>query len=100
MPKVERPCGAFDKRTGRFRPRILVESFASAKRIVQGGARCRRGFRFRSGPSLLWASSSSLPIELPFVALDYGFIVKRGLPLSPAANAFMDLVGAVELEIP
>jgi hypothetical protein len=41
-----------------------------------------------------------LPIELPFIALNYGFVVKRGRMLSAAANAFMDPVRAAELEIP
>jgi len=36
-----------------------------------------------------------LPIELPVISLNYGFIARRGRALSPAAGAFMDLVRAV-----
>lgn len=100
MPKGERPCGTFDKATGRFRPRILVESFASAKRIALAGSALSAGFPFQIGAELAAGDLLLLPIERPFVALEYGFIAKRGRALSPAANAFMDVAREVESGMP
>jgi DNA-binding transcriptional LysR family regulator len=37
-----------------------------------------------------------LPIELPWLKLNYGFIFKRGRTLSPAARVFLDLVRQIE----
>jgi len=41
-----------------------------------------------------------LPIEPPWTRLNYGFVWKRGRTHSPAANAFMQLVRALEKETP
>ena len=41
-----------------------------------------------------------LPIATPWLSLNYGFITKRGRTPSPAAKAFMDIVRAIEFEIP
>ena len=41
-----------------------------------------------------------LPIATPWLSLNYGFITKRGRMQSPAAKAFMDIVRAIEFEIP
>ena len=43
MSNGDRPCGSIDKTSGRFHPRVLAESFASAKRIVPRGRRPLRG---------------------------------------------------------
>ena len=41
-----------------------------------------------------------LPIELPWLSLNCGFISKRGRTHSPAAKAFMDSVTRIEKELP
>ena len=98
-PKADLPCGSVDVATGLFRPRILVESFASAKRIVQGGAALSAGFPFQVARECAAGEFVVLPVETPFMNLDYGFITKRGRALSPAAKAFMQAVKDVESEI-
>ena len=39
-----------------------------------------------------------LPAAAPWLTLNYGFIVKRGRTLSPAASSFMGAVRAIEGE--
>ena len=45
-------------------------------------------------------ASVLLPLELPWMSLNYGFISKRGRTHSPAARAFMDNVRRIEKELP
>jgi DNA-binding transcriptional LysR family regulator len=40
-----------------------------------------------------------LPIDLPWLSLNCGFISKRGRTHSPAAKAFMDNVRQIEKEL-
>lgn len=96
MPKTEQACGAFDKASGLFHPRILVESFASAKRIVQLSEALSAGFPFQIARELAAGELALLTIDPPFVQLDYGFVTRRGRALSPAARAFMKAVREVE----
>ena len=96
MPRVERPCGAFNPATGRFHPRIRVESFASAKTIVLEGGALSAGFPFQIEAELAAGDLVLLPTETPFLTLDYGFVVKRARALSPAAKAFMTLAREIE----
>jgi DNA-binding transcriptional LysR family regulator len=42
LPVLDKPFGRFDELEDRFHPRILVETFSAAKRIVLGGTRHRR----------------------------------------------------------
>ncbi len=41
-----------------------------------------------------------LPIDTPWLSLNYGFITKRGRTLSPAAEAYMEIVREIERGIP
>jgi DNA-binding transcriptional LysR family regulator len=41
-----------------------------------------------------------LPLELPWLSLNYGFISKRGRTHSPAAKAFMEKVRQIERDLP
>jgi DNA-binding transcriptional LysR family regulator len=38
----------------------------------------------------------TLPVEAPWLTLNYGFITKRGRTLSPAAEAFMEIVREID----
>ena len=40
-----------------------------------------------------------LPVEVPWLKLSYGFILKRGRTPSPAAVAFMEAVRTIERDI-
>ncbi len=96
MAKADRPCGAFDAGSGRFRPRILVESFASAKHIVLCGNALSAALPFQIHAEREAGELVILPIVLPFFGLRYGFIAKRGRAETPATKAFKDLVRSVE----
>jgi hypothetical protein len=44
-------------------------------------------------------SLALLPIELPRLRLNYGFVARRGSTPSPAAKTFKELVQMIEKEI-
>ena len=96
MAMADRPCGVFDSAKKRFRPRILVESFASAKHIVLSGNALSAAAPFQIDAECRAGELVLLPVELPFFTLGYGFITKRGRAVSPSARAFKDLVRSVE----
>ena len=41
-----------------------------------------------------------MPVEAPWLRLNYGFILKRGRTPSPAGKAFMDVVREIEAATP
>ena len=96
LPRDERPCGAFNVATGRFHPRIRVESFSTAKQIVLAGGALSAGFPLQIAPELAAGELVLLHTEQAFLTLDYGFVTKRGRALSPAVRAYMKLVREVE----
>lgn len=96
IANADLPCGVVDAGSGRFRPRIQVESFASAKNIVLSGNALSAGLPFQIDAERDAGALVVLPVELPFFALGYGFITKRGRTESPAALAFKALVRSVE----
>jgi len=42
----------------------------------------------------------TLPVDTPWLSLNYGFITKRGRTLSPPAKAFIEIVREIESGIP
>jgi DNA-binding transcriptional LysR family regulator len=96
MSNADRPCGAFDSASGRFRPRILVESFASAKHIVLNGNAISAALPFQIEAERAAGHLVILPAALPFLTLSYGFIAKRGRAETPATRAFKDIVRSIE----
>ena len=96
LPRHPRPCGTFKPSTGLFHPRIGVESFASAKQIVLEGGALSAGFPFQIEAELAVGELVLLRSKASFLDLDYGFVMKRGRALSPAARAFMTLAREVE----
>ena len=100
MPQQERPCCVFDRTSGRWRPRILVESFAAAKRIVSGGEALSAGLPFQIEAETASGEIVILPPVTPFIAINYGFILKRGRMIAPATRAFMKTLRKIESAIP
>lgn len=96
LPRETRPFGSFDKATGRFRPRILVETFPIAKSIVMASDALSAAVPLQLTSDVAAGTIVLLPVEVPFIDLQYGFITKRGRMLSPAATAFMEAVMMVE----
>ena len=91
-----KPFGTVDRSTGRFRPRILVETFPIAKQIVLSGNALSAAVPFQIAPEVAAGTLALLAVDVPLISLQYGFISKRGRMLSPAARAFTDAVMAVE----
>jgi len=96
LPMDDRPCWVRDKATGRVRPRILVESFGAAKRVVLMGEALSAGMPFQIEREISAGEFVVLPIDTPFIALNYGFVLKRDRMTSPAAKAFMKMVRKIE----
>ena len=96
LPSLDKPFGIFDAATDRFHPRVLVETFSAAKEIVLAGQGLGAAVKRQIEPELKRKRLVILPAAAPWLALNYGFIVKRGRTLSPAAAAFMDAVRTIE----
>jgi DNA-binding transcriptional LysR family regulator len=100
LPKADGPFGTFDTERDRFNPRILVETFSMARDVVLN---CNAISAFTPGQlkdELARGQCAALPVESAALKLNYGFIVKRGRTLSPAAKAFMEIVRKIERTIP
>jgi DNA-binding transcriptional LysR family regulator len=100
LPQGDLPCGVFDEVKKRFLPRILIGTFAAAKHIVLAGQGLGAALPFQLKREIDDGECALLPIELPWLSLNYGFISKRGRTLSPAAKAFMDNVRQIEKALP
>jgi DNA-binding transcriptional LysR family regulator len=100
LPRRDLPCGVFDAEKDRFLPRILIGTFTAAKRIVLAGQGIGAALPFQLAREIDDGDCVLLPLELPWLSLNYGFISKRGRTHSPAAKAFMDNVRQIEKELP
>jgi DNA-binding transcriptional LysR family regulator len=96
LPKVLGNFGVLDEAENRFHPRILVETLPTAKRIVLQSAAIGAALPSQIESELKEGSCVVLPVEAPWLRLNYGFILKRGRTPSPAASAFMEIVREVE----
>ena len=100
LPEGDLPCGVFDEVKKRFLPRILIGNFTAAKHIVLAGQGIGAALPFQLKREIDDGDCVLLPIELPWLSLNYGFISKRGRTHSPAAKAFMDNVRQIERDLP
>ena len=91
LPKVEKPFGVMDPVESRFHPRIVVETFSTEKRIVLAGAAIGSAVPSQIERELKEGLCVFLPIDMAWLRLRYGFILKRRRTASPAARAFMDI---------
>ena len=99
LPFADKPFGVFDEIQDRFHPRILVETFPTAKRIVLAGKGIGAAIPRQIERELKDGSCVTLAVEAPWLRLHYGFISRRGRSVSPAAKAFMAIVRGIEKEI-
>lgn len=95
-----RAFGTSDPQTGRPRPRVLVETFSAAKAIVLNSNCLSAALPSQLAPELRLGLCVLVPMELPWLTTNYGFILKRGRTPSPSARALMELVRAVEAAKP
>lgn len=96
LPKVSKPFGMLDETTKRVIPRIWVETFSAAKSVVLSGNALSAGPRQLIASELAERSVVALPLAVPWLTLNYGFIWRRGRSLSPACLAFMQIVREIE----
>jgi DNA-binding transcriptional LysR family regulator len=93
------PTGSIDPDTGDYLPPIKVDSIALAKAVVLSS--CAVGL---SPLGLIAAEVRSghlvaLPFRQPWLHTNYGFVYLRDRALSPATQAFMAEIKAVELAL-
>ncbi|WP_457798771.1 LysR family transcriptional regulator [Methylocystis sp. S23] len=100
MPRAEKPFGLFSEVNNRFRPRIVVGSIPAVKDIVLASDGLSVTLPALIERELRDGLCALLPIDLPWMRLNYGFVWKRGRTHSPAADAFVQLVRAVEKDTP
>ncbi|HWY83941.1 MAG TPA: LysR family transcriptional regulator [Roseiarcus sp.] len=100
LPQGDLPCGVFDAVKNRFSPRIMVGTFGATKHIVLAGQGLSVAPPFQLAREIDDGECVLLPLELPWMSLNYGFISKRGRTHSPAAKAFMDNVRQIEKGLP
>jgi DNA-binding transcriptional LysR family regulator len=100
LPKRDLPCGVFNAAKDRFLPRILIGTFGAAKHIVLAGQGIGAALPLQLRREIDDGDCVLLPLELPWLSLNYGFISKRGRTHSPAAKAFMDNVRQIEKALP
>ena len=100
LPQGDLPCGVFDAAKNCFLPKILIGNFTAAKHIVLAGQGIGAALPFQLAREIDDGDCVLLPLELPWLSLNYGFISKRGRTHSPAAKAFMDNVRQIEKELP
>jgi DNA-binding transcriptional LysR family regulator len=99
LPEVAKPFGTFDDISGRFHPRILVETFSDAKEIVRSGAAIGVAIPYQLRREIAAGECKLLPLQLPWLSLNYGFITRRGRTLTPAAKAFIEIARQIEREL-
>jgi DNA-binding transcriptional LysR family regulator len=100
LPQGDLRCGVFDAEKNRFLPRIVIGTFGAVKDIVLAGQGIGAALPFQLRREIDDGDCVLLPLELPWLSLNYGFISKRGRTHSPAAKAFMDNVRQIEKDLP
>jgi DNA-binding transcriptional LysR family regulator len=96
LPKGELAFAIYDRQLDRLHPRALVGSFATAKQIVLNGSALSAAIPFQIEREVREGLCVQLPINLPWLVLNYGFIFKKGRTLSPAAAEYMRIVREIE----
>jgi len=100
LPDVERPFGVIQQAENRVRPRVLVETISTAKRVVLAGSAIGAAIPSQIERELKEGLLAILPVEAPWLSLNYGFVLKRGRTPSPPAKAFMEIVREIERSVP
>ena len=99
LPKAPKRFGVIDEVEKRFHPRILVETFDTARCVVLASGAIGAAIPNQIERELKEGLFAVLPVEAPWLSLNYGFIAKRGRTLSPATLAFMEAVRTIERDI-
>jgi DNA-binding transcriptional LysR family regulator len=100
LPAADKRFAVFGEDRIRLHPRALVGSFSAARQIVLSGRTLSVAIHSQIARELSEGVFVRLPFEAPWLNINYGFIIKRGRTLSPAAKSFMAIVRSIESEIP
>lgn len=99
LPTGPAPFGEQDGLDGRWRCRIRVETFSGVRRIVLASTALGVAVATQIAQDCEDGRLALVPVDVPWLQLNYGFIIRRGRSLSPAAKAFRACVLAVEAGI-
>lgn len=95
LPSEDKPYGFFDTVRQRFKPRIAAETFHAMKEIAKASDAIAAALPFMIDTEVAAGEVAAL-LEVPFLYLDYGFVWRKGMALSPAAKAFIETVMEIE----
>ena len=93
------PAGSIDPDTGDYLPPIMVDSIALAKAVVLSSDAVALSPLVLIAAEVRSGHLVTLPFRQPWLHTDYGFVYLRDRALSPATQAFMAEIEAVELEL-
>jgi DNA-binding transcriptional LysR family regulator len=88
-----------DRDTGDLLPSIEVDDLASARMVVANSDAFGFATPLQIEPWLRSGEFRVMPFDAPWLELNYGFIYLRDRMLSPAAEAYMQLVRRIEQEV-
>jgi DNA-binding transcriptional LysR family regulator len=94
-----RRFGYYDAETKRMWPRVRVETCAGMFRTVINSDGLGAAPMFVIADEILEKRLVALPVDLPWLRLNYGFVWARGRSLSPAALTFMQNVREIETRL-
>jgi DNA-binding transcriptional LysR family regulator len=94
-----RRFGYYDPATKRIWPRIRVETCAGMIRVVVNSDGLGAAPMFVIADDIAEKRVVALPVEAPWLRLNYGFVWARGRHLSPAALAFMQITRDIETRL-
>ena len=100
LPVLSKPFGKFDELQDRFHPRVLVETFSAAKRIVLAGLGIGGAAATQIEPRAQGRTVRDAAGRRALVQPQLWLRHQARPDLSPAARAFMEIVRAIEKEIP
>jgi hypothetical protein len=96
LPEGDLPCGVFDAVKSRFLPRILIGNFTAAKNIVLAGQGIRPALPFQLKREIDDGDCVLLPLELPWLSLNYGFIPNAVEPIRPPSRRSWTMSGRLK----
>jgi DNA-binding transcriptional LysR family regulator len=99
LPEDVSKAGTIDQEGGYFTPRIVVNTLRSALAIVRQSDATTFVHPSYIEPDIRSRTLALIPVQLPWMTLNYGFMTRKGRSLSPAAQEFRKHVLEIEAGI-
>jgi DNA-binding transcriptional LysR family regulator len=96
LPPEPLPFGVKDSESGKVIPRIRVGTFSAIRSIVLASDAISGAAAHMIRDDIASGRLVQLPVDLPWIAISYGFIWRRGRTLSPATQAFIKIARSIE----